>query len=471
MVKLIRGWQHRFPLPLTVTIAGAAVLTMGLPGMFPGILWMNVLEPTAYGTWETWLAGVANMRIPVSPLTLAVEGWLIHSAFGFGMYKWIFFRMMLIGMLVLALFHHTHSRSYWWLVGIGLGFVACYSAYYTQMFAANHIAYLAFNNDIILVFALLVLTTILRRPHLQKGHVLAAGGLLAMADMTRPYMVAFTPFFVMLVCGYLWGRVPKQWLLLLCIPLMPLALWHGHHVVNLHQPTWSNHAGYNLCNAWPCPNDVTLEPESPRISVYRGINLNTAEHTSNSQALTRALIATNMQDPARALMRGSKLILYSMSMPAPHATSVSQMRYPAVAAAYPEWHAWSADAWLDIVLADVFWPPHQPVSAIVRIGNVGLRILLATLFAMQTAYAWVLVRSLGRRALQRTAHPLPATLTWHGVYASMLLGLYAVSSLSEFGENYRWATMMGMAAFYLPYEHLWATVHQHYTRAHKALWG
>lgn len=471
MVKAIRGWRLPLPVPLIITIAGASFITMGLPGMFPGILWMNVLEPTAYGTWATWYAGVTSMRIPVSPLTLAVEGWLIHSAFGFGMYKWVFFRMMLIGVLVLALFHHAQTRLYWWLAALGMSILICYSTYYTQMFAANHIAYLVFNNDIILVFALIVLSTLLRRPNLHGRHVFAIGSLLAIADMTRPYMVVFTPLLVILVCGYLWTRVPKQWLLLLCIPLIPIVLWHSNHVVNLHQPTWSNHAGYNLCNAWTCPNNVPLEPESPRTSFYRGTNFNTAVHSQNSQTLTRALIESNLHDPVRALIRGSKLILYSMSMPAPHATSVSNMRYPDIVASYPEWHAWSADAWLDIVLADVWWPPHQPVTLLARIGNTGLRILFGALFALQAVYAWRLVRHLSQQVRQRPTRPMPRRLLWHGIYASVLLGMYGVSNLSEFGENYRWVTMMGMAALYLPYAHLRAMLPQHFGWARKTLWG
>lgn len=471
MVKFIRGWQTPLPLPLTVTIAGAALLTTGVPGMFPGILWMNVLEPTAYGTWETWLTGVASMRIPVSPLSLAIEGWLIHSAFGFGVYKWIVFRMMLIGVLVLVLFHHNHTRLYWWMAGLGLGFIACYSAYYTQMFAASHIAYLVFNNDIMLVFALVVLVTMLRRPQLRGRHVLAAGSLLAVADMTRPYMVLFTPILVILVCGYLWGRIPKHWLVLLCIPLIPIAMWHGNHILNLKQGTWSNHAGYNLCNAWPCPDDIHLHPESPRISEYRGINLNTEIHTHNSERLTEAMIAYNLQDPARALVRAAKLVLFSLSMPTPHVTSISDMRFPDVKARYAEWHAWSADAWLDIVLADVLWPPHQPLSIPVLVGNAFVRILLALAFLAQASYFWRWLRHLVGRLRRTTLPAIPATLRWHGVYAALLLGMYLVSSLSEFGENYRWVTMMGMAALYLPYAHLCATLHRYYTRAHKTLWG
>lgn len=474
MVKYIRGWQLALPLPLTTTIAVSALLTMGLPGMFPGILWMNVLDPLAYGTWETWLAGVTTMRIPVSPLTLAVEGWLIKSAFGFGIYKWIIFRIMLIGILTLALFTRKNTRYFWYLAAICGLLVASYSAYYSQMLAANYIAYVAFTNDILLVFSLLLIAYILQRSHINKWHLLAIGGLLVVADNTRPYMVVFTPIISILVCWYLIPRVPKHWLMLVVIPLLPLVIWHGHHFFNLKQTTWSNHTGYNLCNAWPCPNDVVFQPESPRISIYRGTNLNTEVHTQNSQHVTKSMIAYNLQDPGRTFVRGVKLLLFSMSMPSPHVTSIFELRFPEVKAAYPEWHVSSADAQLDRVLAESLWPPYQPLPMIVLIGNAYLRILFFMLFAAQALYFVRFLQYLVHSMTNRTPFRLPHILRRHGVYGGILLGMYAVSSFSEFGENYRWATMMGMAALYLPYTHLFAYLRRKQNtlpKIRKTLWS
>lgn len=453
LVKAIRGWDRILPQSMTATIAGAALITTQLPGMFPNILWMNVLDPTAYGTWGTWFAGVSRMRIPVSPLSLAVEGWLIHSVFGFGMYKWVFFRMMLISLVVLTLLHRAHARSNWWHAGIGLCLITSYSIYYSTMFAERYIAYLVFSYDILLVFALVTLVYVLRRSHIRAWHVVIAGCLLAIADNTRPYMMVFTPILVVCVSWYLIKRIPKRWLALLFVPLIPILIWHINHVAVLHQPTWSNHTGYNLCNAWPCPTDVTLMPEQPAISANRDVNLNTALHTHNSNRLTNALITYNQQDLVRVLERGIKLIIYSASMPSPHATSISQSRYPDLITAAVEWHAWSADVWLDTVLAEVLWPPH-PLPLMTLIGNALMRLIFFGAFMAQGVCLVVLIRHVWRRFSSRSPKPTARLIVWHGIYALMLLGMYFVSSISEFGENYRWVSMMGMAALYLPYPHL-----------------
>lgn len=454
-VKLVRGWHTHMPISITITIAGASLITMGLPGMFPGMLWMNVLEPTAYGTWQTWIAGVADMRIPVSPFILAIEGWLIQSPFGFGFYKWILFRVMLVGVLTLVIFHQKQTTLHWWLVGVGLLFVTCFTAYYTHMYAARYIAYIVFSYDILLIFTLVLMMHILRVPHLKVWHVVVVGVLLAIADNTRPYMMLFTPVIATLVGWHVIRRHTPRLLVFLCIPLIPIVLWHAYHLIALQQTTWSNHTGYNLCNAWPCPNQVVLQPEAPPRSANRSINLNTALHTQNSQQLTKALIEYNQHDPLRAVVRGAKLVLYSITMPSPHATSISQARHPDVLDQHAEWHAWSADAWLDIVLDDVLWPPH-PLPTMVLVGNALMRILFATLFIMQGICVVLLIGRLWRR---RHTTPLlrrlPPTLAWHGVYALILLGMYVVSSISEFGENYRWVAMMGIAAFYLPYTHIY----------------
>jgi len=144
--------------------------------------------------------------------------------------------------------------------------------------------------DVVLPFLLVAYFALLR---IGSPAALALAGIaLALAELTRPYLLLFLPLLLLGAwCGLPAGRRARFVALLLPLLLISGA-WHAHQWVRHGQLTWSNHAGFNMIRAWRMVAypELIPEPGSAPVASDRLGNLNTPEHTENSRRLRRAVL-------------------------------------------------------------------------------------------------------------------------------------------------------------------------------------
>jgi hypothetical protein len=175
--------------------------------------------------------------------------------------------------------------------------------------------------DVHLPFLLLLFVVALdlfpsaKRPRSQRILAALCGVSLAMAELTRPFMVYLLPLLMLPAVGLMRGQ---RCLLYFFLPLILLSgTWHAHLAIRHHQLVWSNHAGFNLSKAWPMVDAPALveERNDAPLQPGRRSNLNTDEHSENSRRLTRAVLAyviTHPVDATRNALRRLYALLYEV---------------------------------------------------------------------------------------------------------------------------------------------------------------
>jgi len=152
--------------------------------------------------------------------------------------------------------------------------------------------------------------------------VRGCGVFLAMAELTRPFFILILP--IVLLCAWLILRKIRP--LSFCWLLIPLLLfsgsWHVHLKLKYGQFFWSNHGGFNLMRAWepyyatdPEPVHLVDEVHAQPTAGRRWKNINTSEHTYNSQALQRGIIAWWVKHPRQFAAISWHKLRYFVSAP------------------------------------------------------------------------------------------------------------------------------------------------------------
>jgi hypothetical protein len=150
--------------------------------------------------------------------------------------------------------------------------------------------------DVLTSFFFVVYCQLLVRQQFTPIRAGMLGVVLMCFDMMRPFTLVFVPLLMLLGVYQIykmhgWVRV---WYFL--APLLVLVVWHGNHIVRLGQWNWTDHAGFNICHAWPCA-DVALLPEAPPLNNGLWPNINTMVHQINSQRLLHAFVTQLQTHP------------------------------------------------------------------------------------------------------------------------------------------------------------------------------
>lgn len=261
----------------------------------PAIGWMLMFAPADFAAPGRLWPFLVSLQTGISPWLAALE---VLSQRHLGATTPItvgLYRFCLVGAYLIAM-------ALAWPSVLRLAIAAALSATFlwatVLIHPATPIVY-----DVVLPFLLVAYFALLRigaAATLRHARLVlaAAGFLLALAELTRPYMILFVP--LLLVAAWFTLRSRQRFLALVLPVLLIVGAWHAHQWLNHGQFAWSNHAGFNLIRAWrmvPYP-PLIPEPGSAPVAAERMANLNTPEHGENSRRLRRAVVDYVLANPA-----------------------------------------------------------------------------------------------------------------------------------------------------------------------------
>ncbi|MBL8705663.1 MAG: hypothetical protein JNM30_12490 [Rhodospirillales bacterium] len=253
----------------------------------PAIGWMLMFAPGDFAAPGTLWPFLVSLQTAISPWLAALEV-LAQRQFGTAAPVTVgLYRFCLVGAYLVAM-------AMAWPSLLRLAVATALSAVFlwatVLIHPATPIVY-----DVVLPFLLLAYFALLRigaAPAQPHAHLVlaAAGFLLALAELTRPFMILFVP--LLLVAAWFTLRDRARFVALALPVLLIAGAWHAHQWMNHGQLAWSNHAGFNLIRAWrmvPYP-PLIAEPGNAPVAAERQPNLNTPEHGENSRRLRRAVL-------------------------------------------------------------------------------------------------------------------------------------------------------------------------------------
>lgn len=307
-VRVIAGKEYSYDTWWVLCVAACAVLSIESSGYWPVRAWMNFLPFQYLGDWNGVWAFLRTSRVALPPLLLVTEFAIQHDTIARLLYMWIIPRIILLSAMVLAVFRGVSSQKERWIRG---GLLLTWVYTFTEIKSLDEY----FVYDFFLGALLLFAVHLAYRPGITQRHWVAVGFLLVLMDSMRPYGMLILAVVVPWLALRSWNMHRIRGVVYLCLPLLISVFWHGHHIINLGQMTWSNHAGFNFCNAWECPPPPHLLPESPPLADGYWANINTEAHQYNSQQLLKSGIEFQLTHPVQSIQRAGKLILNIIIVP------------------------------------------------------------------------------------------------------------------------------------------------------------
>lgn len=144
---------------------------------------------------------------------------------------------------------------------------------------------------------------------------LLLGVILAMAELTRPYVLFLLPVLVLAAYQML-RRLPRRYFVILLVPIIVISgTWHAYIAIQHGQVTWTNHSGFNLQRGWrmvPLP-ELQEEPNNDPLRPGGWRNLNTAEHYENSQIIQREVLNYWTAHPLKSVKHAVYKTFYFLS--------------------------------------------------------------------------------------------------------------------------------------------------------------
>ena len=370
---------------------GCAFLSMDSGGYWPALAWMTFLPIETLGDWHGVWEFLRTSRVAIPPLLLITEFAIHGNDTLMHIYRWVIPRAFLFIALLLAVFRGVTTPRERFIRGTLL--IIWAYAFTNVQIQSGYFVY-----DFFLGTFLLVAIHLAYRNDLQIWHWSIIGVLLVLMDSMRPFGMLILAIVVPWLAVRSWRIHRSRGLLYLCLPLVVSVLWHGHHIVNLGQLNWSNHSGFNFCNAWECPTPPNLLPEAPPLAERYWPNINTEIHEHNSRQLLRSGLTYQLEHPTQALARAGQLLFNVVSVPYTYSYFDEPTRLIG--------NGW----WIDVY-----------------------RFFMFSLIVMQSLLAIAVVRMVATSLRTRTpiAH---GHLIGH---VSILVFILIVPNMVEFGENYR----------------------------------
>jgi len=131
-----------------------------------------------------------------------------------------------------------------------------------------------------------------------------SGFFLSMAELSRPFVIFILPLLVLSSYFILKESSLMNQFTFFIIPVILLSgMWHLHLLINYGQISFTNHSGFNLTRAWKIP-PVKLIEEIHDTPLGDGMwdNLNTEEHTINSNLLQKAVFTYWLKNPKASIL-------------------------------------------------------------------------------------------------------------------------------------------------------------------------
>jgi hypothetical protein len=381
------------------SVAGVLV-SLRSNGYWPVHTWMYVISLDYLGTWQGVWEFLRTSRVAIPPLLLVIEFAIHNQTLPEIIYVWLFPRAVLIVAMLIAVFRGiTDPRERMVRGGMLVLWMYAFTAVKTL---DNYFIY-----DVLFGALLLFAVHLAYRQDIVWWQWAVVGGLLVLMDSMRPFGMVV----LLVVAPWLLWRSWQvhRWagVLICAMPLLISVAWHSHHIVNLGQANWSNHTGFNLCNAWECPRPADMQPEAPPVADGLWPNINTEVHQQNSQRLLQSGLAYQLAHPGQSLIRAGELLL------------------------------------------NVFVVPYEPGQPAL-IGNGWLidiyRAMMLALMLLNVALLVAVVRTVVVTLRRRTSFSAGA-LVGHVV---ILLLVLVVPNLTEYGENYRFVAGSAMWLAALP---------------------
>lgn len=168
-----------------------------------------------------------------------------------------------------------------------------------QISARNPEIYDIYYPCFLLLYILLIRIT-KSKSHYYLIWAFGAGFFLALAELSRPFVLLLMPFFLVFAILSL-RKLPRKALIAFLIPLLLISGgWHLKLLIfNQGQVFWSNHSGFNLYRAWEQVADIPEPPPEPQTWDRRN-QIHSQEHYLNSQVIQRVVFEFIVKNPGDA---------------------------------------------------------------------------------------------------------------------------------------------------------------------------
>lgn len=307
-VRLLAGREYILDAQWLLWSAGCSFLSMLNNGYWPAHGWMNIISLEYLGSWSGVWEFLRTSRVAVSPLLLIAEFAVQGNALWMLAYGWIIPRAILFAAMLLAVFRGvTTPRER--LIRGALLMVWTYA--FTMIKPLDNY----FIYDFLLGALLLFAIHLAYRRDIVPWQWAVVGILLVLMDTMRPFGMLILAVVVPWLAIKSWRTHHLRGVVYLCIPLVLSVVWHGHHIINLGQSNWSNHTGFNLCNAWECPTPPDLYPEAPPLADGLWTNINTEAHEHNSRQLLKSGFIYQITHPFQSIVRAGELLFNIVNVP------------------------------------------------------------------------------------------------------------------------------------------------------------
>jgi len=368
-----------------------------ISGFWNATGWSNTLDITAIHQWSEVGALLAHMRIAIPPILLIIEYAIYDSPVLKMLYELCLPRIA-IGICIMLWFGASaavqRQRNIRIIGSILVGI--------TVILIKGRLNFFIY--DVLTSFFFVVYFQLLIRQKFTPIQAFMLGTVLMCFDMMRPFTMLFVPLLVVLGAYHIYKTHGWQRVLYFCAPLIVLVVWHANHIFVLGQLNWTNHAGFNICHAWPCP-DVPLLPEAPPLGPGLWPNINTAVHQVNSQRLLHAFFVQLQTTP--------EIIMPTL------------------------WRLVQNNLFITRTAEDPIHPIIAGVFTTIYVSGIVLQM-------------YVVARGLRKFRLQSWAQwfSVPAYVSFW--YAVCLLCMILITTFTESGENYRWIIGFTLILGYLP---------------------
>lgn len=264
---------------------------------WPATRWMNIYNYADFQSWEQVGDYFLELRTGVPPVASLLEIIAYKTTDTWKPITEGLYRQFLALLFALPFFF---LRGRWWEVVLGLAVAWVMVDSTMIVHKGNPQLY-----DVMLpVFLMLYFLFSKASQSSLRGTLIwavLAGFFLSMAELSRPFMIAIIPLFL-LYQGFLYFKTDKpkgkaKFIAFLVPLLLFSGAWHAKLLVRHGQLIWSNHGGSNLVNAWqPIVDFKALNPqlqtEAPPLmdNAWTATNLNTEVHAINSKLRSKAVV-------------------------------------------------------------------------------------------------------------------------------------------------------------------------------------
>jgi len=282
----------------------------------PAVTWMFIYRLTDFQSVPAIVVFIRRVRIPI-PIVIGLSEIFDNYFFGDSwLVDVLLYRIALVGAFLLAIMLSPRTVT-------GLATSLFSSAVFlwgaVVIHPGNPQVY-----DILYPFFLLGFILMIERVRcgvargrMQVMQSFAAGLLLSMTELSRPFVLFLLPVLLLMAFLNLRGAPRRAHIFFLLPLLLVSGGWHLYIGIAHGELTWTNHSGFNLQRSWPRVSVPALLPEtnSAPLGAGRWANLDTPEHQENSRRLETAIVGYALDHPVGMLSGLGRRALLILAAP------------------------------------------------------------------------------------------------------------------------------------------------------------